>query len=310
MRATFGAGRLNWLFDVEYMLFARVAPLRRVGQRLLYLVTGRRLCERIERARADVIVSTYPVATEVLGRLRMAGRLQTPVCSAITDLAALDYWAHPGVDLHLVTHPESIEEVERIAGPGSARTVNGLTKPAFFAAPSRTAGRRALGVVGETRVVAVSGGGWGVGDLAGAARIALTVPDVMVVCLCGRNDALKDRLETLFADERRVRVLGFVQEMAAVLAGADVLVHSTAGLTVLEATMLGCRVVSYGWGVGHIRVNNRAFVRHAIAEVAQSESELRSAIERGLAAPRRPSAARFAELPSAASLVLELAATH
>jgi processive 1,2-diacylglycerol beta-glucosyltransferase len=233
--------------------------------------------------------------------------LPTPVCAAITDLAALDYWAHRGVDLHLVTHHESIDEVERIAGPGSARAVSGLTIPGFLAPPSRSAARRALGVLDGTKVVAVSGGGWGVGDLSGAARIALTVPDVIVVCLCGRNNALKDRLETLFAGESRVRVLGFVDDMAALLEGTDVLVHSTAGLTVLEATMLGCRVVSYGWGIGHIRVNNRAFVRYAIAEVAQSESELRPAIERGLAAPRRPSAARFAELPSAASLVRELA---
>jgi UDP-N-acetylglucosamine:LPS N-acetylglucosamine transferase len=307
MRATFGAGRMNWLFDFEYLLFARVAPVRRVAQHLLYLVAGRRLSEHVRRARADVVVSTYPIATEVLGRLRVAGRLPTPVCAAITDLAALDYWAHRGVDLHLVTHHESIDEVERIAGPGSARAVSGLTIPGFLAPPSRSAARRALGVLDGTKVVAVSGGGWGVGDLSGAARIALTVPDVMVVCLCGRNDALKDRLETLFAGESRVRVLGFVDDMAALLEGTDVLVHSTAGLTVLEATMLGCRVVSYGWGIGHIRVNNRAFVRYAIAEVAQSESELRPAIERGLAAPRRPSAARFAELPSAASLVRELA---
>jgi UDP-N-acetylglucosamine:LPS N-acetylglucosamine transferase len=271
MRATFGAGRMNWLFDFEYLLFARVAPVRRFAQHLLYLVTARRLSEHVLRARADVVVSTYPIATEVLGRLRNAGRLQTPVCAAITDLAALDYWAHPGIDLHLVTHHESIDEVERIAGPGSARAVSGLTIPEFLAPPPRSAARRALGLVDGTRVVAVSGGGWGVGDLVGAARIALTVPDVMVLCLCGRNDALKDRLETLFAADSHVRVLGFVDDMAALLAGTDVLVHSTAGLTVLEATMLGCRVVSYGWGIGHIRVNNRAFVRYAIAEVAQSE---------------------------------------
>jgi processive 1,2-diacylglycerol beta-glucosyltransferase len=306
MRVTFGAGRMNWLFDLEYLLFARFAPLRRVGQRLLYLVAGRRLSEYVEHARADVVVSTYPIATELLGRLRAAGRLHVPVCSAITDLAALDYWAHRGVDLHLVTHEESVEEVERIAGPGSARAVSGLTIPEFLTPPPRARARRMLGATGETGVVAISGGGWGVGDLAGAARIALSVPDVLVVCLCGRNDSLRERLDALFADERRVRVLGFVDDMAAVLAGTDVLVHSTAGLTVLEASMLGCRVVSYGWGVGHIRVNNLAFVRYGIAGVAASEPELRAAIVRGLAAPRTPVVDRFAALPSAASLVLEL----
>ena len=67
----------------------------------------------------DVVVSTYPGVTAVLGMLRQNRRLMVPAHSAITDLAGLRYWAHPGVDLHYVTHPESIEEVERIAGPAS-----------------------------------------------------------------------------------------------------------------------------------------------------------------------------------------------
>ena len=57
----------------------------------------------------------------MLGMLRENRRLEIPVQSAITDLAGLRYWAHPGVDLHYVTHPESIEEVERLVGPGTRR---------------------------------------------------------------------------------------------------------------------------------------------------------------------------------------------
>jgi hypothetical protein len=47
-----------------------------------------------------------------------------------------------------------------------------------------------------------------------------------------------------------------------------VLVYATAGLTVLEAYMGGCRVISYGFAVGHVRLNNRAFARLGIAELA------------------------------------------
>ena len=58
--------------------------------------------------------------TAVLGMLRENRRLEVPVQSAITDLAGLRYWAHPGVDLHFVTHPESIEEVETAGRAGHA----------------------------------------------------------------------------------------------------------------------------------------------------------------------------------------------
>ena len=45
------------------------------------------------------------------------------------------------------------------------------------------------------------------------------------------------------------------------LAAGDALVHSTGGLTVLEAHVRGCPTISYGWGRGHIRANNEAFLR-------------------------------------------------
>ena len=106
-------------------------------------------------------------------------------------------------------------------------------------------------------MIAVSGGGWGVGDLVGATRAALEVPDALVLCLCGRNDDLRRRVAQRFPDEPRLRLMGFTDRMGDVLAAADALVHSSAGLTVLEAIIRGCPVISYGFGVGHVRASNR-----------------------------------------------------
>ena len=309
MRATYGAGRLNWLFDLEYLLFARIGATRRLGQALLYRLTARRLLAAVKGRAPDVVVVTYPIASEVLGRLRLNGRLAVPVCSVVTDLAGLHYWAHPGCDLHLVAYPDSIAEVERIAGPGSARAVRGLTAPSFLSPPSRREARELLGIPADAQVVAVSGGGWGVGDLAGAVAAVRTIPRVLVLCLCGRNEARRRQIEDAFRPEPQIRVLGFVDDMATLLAATDVLIHSTAGLTVLEAHMLGCRVISYGFSIGHVRLNERAFERLGIAEVVSSPEQLHAAVEKALAAPRTPRVVQFADLPAAANLILELAAT-
>src|SRR5204862_2828957 len=134
----------------------------------------------------------------------------------------------------------------------------------------------------EGPVVLVSGGGWAVGDLEGAAQEALGVPGATVVCLCGRNDRLRAELGRHFAGEPRVRLEGFTDRMPDWFAASDVLVHSTAGLTVLEAIMEGCGVVSYGWGRGHVRVNNAAFRHFGLAEVAGSRQELAEALVRAL----------------------------
>ena len=293
-----------WLFDLQYRLFMHFGPTRWLARRLLTML-GRRGLQRIIRAHnPDLIVSTYPGVTAVLGELRRRGRLKVPCYSSITDLAGLQFWAHPGIDLHFITHPESAEEVERIAGPGSVRWAKPPTSPAFLAARARADARRALGLPATGRVIAVSGGGWGVGDLLGATRAALEVQDATVLCLCGRNDRLRARILAQFGSEPRLRVMGFTDRMGDVLAAADVLVHSSAGLTILEAIIRGCPVISYGFDYGHVRATNAALERFSLADVAHEQHELRPAIERALARPRPEPDLRFARRPSTASLIL------
>jgi processive 1,2-diacylglycerol beta-glucosyltransferase len=289
-------------FDLEFRLITEVRPTIWLATTLLMGLGGRGTAAAVDAADPDVVVSTYPAATEVLGRLRQRGRVPVPVVSAITDLAALRYWAHPAVDLHLITHPESAEEVRSIAPASAIECVRGLTGPAFYAPLDPAEGRRALGLRPEGPIVLVSGGGWAVGDLAGAAEVALAEGSA-VVCLCGRNERVLTALRSRFEGREGLEILGFSDRMAELLAASDVLVHSTAGLTVLEAIMRGCRVISFGWGHGHIAVNNAAYERFGLARVATTPEELQLALRESLAQRRAPDRS-FESLPTAASAVL------
>ena len=153
----------HWMFDFQYWLVAKFAPTRWLAHHLMYAFGARGLLQLIARQEPDVIVSTYPGVTAVLGMLRENRRLPIPVQSAITDLAGLRYWVHPGVDLHFVTHPESIEEVERLAGPGSVEWMRPPIAREFLMPRTRSDARAALDLPPHARVVLVSGGGWGIG---------------------------------------------------------------------------------------------------------------------------------------------------
>jgi UDP-N-acetylglucosamine:LPS N-acetylglucosamine transferase len=185
--------------------------------------------------------------------------------------------------------------------------VHGFSRPEFLVPMAASDARRALGLPLDGGVVLVSGGGWGVGDVHGAVEVALLASGVArVVCLCGRNDALRRNLTRAFRDNRRVRVEGFTEVMWEWLSAGDALVHSTGGLTVLEAIMCGCPAISYGWGRGHVRLNNAAFRRHGLAQVARTKAELGEALERALGVGRTTHADAGC-LPSAASFVLAAA---
>jgi len=296
----------NVVFDLQHRAMMQWGPGRRAMTRTVMRLARRRIISVVERERPDVIVSTWPGGTEILGRLRLTGELTVPVVSAITDLASLWWWAQEGVDVHLVTHVESSAEIHEIAGPDAViEHVRGLDDPAWVQPLAEDDARRALGLPVEPKLVVVSGGGWGVGDLEGAIRTAAADGDTLVVCITGRNEALRERLEQRFGANEQVRVLGFTEQMSDWMAAADAMIHATAGLTVLEAHIRGCPVVSYGFSAGHLRANNAAFERFGLAEVARSEHELESVL-RHVTRERQSPDSSFASLPSIASRALEV----
>jgi processive 1,2-diacylglycerol beta-glucosyltransferase len=296
-----------WTYTIMYWLLAHVAPFRAYTCRLLCLFGSRPLAREIARHEPDVVVSTYPAVTVVLARLRRTGAVRCPTVATITDLTGLFFWAQRGIDMHMVMYGQSMPSVERIAGLGSVRLVRPLISAEFLRPRDPLAARRALGLPEHGRMVVVSGGGWGVGDIAGAVREFVAVPEVSsIVCLAGRNEPLAKRLRASFAGVERVHVYGFTDRMPEVLAAADVLVHSTGGVTCLEAMAAGTPVVSYGLPVGHARVNTRAMAALDIVRLANDTNELREHVRASFAeaAPAAGSAAPGAANAEAADVVL------
>ncbi len=289
-----------WLFGTLFAALQRSRLLRSLSRALLSL-TGSRAVRRVIRAQQpDVIVSTFPAATAILGCLRLRGRVHAPVCATITDFAGLEMWVNRGVDLHLVMHQSLLPAVERVAGPGSARVVFPLVSSEFLVPKSAADARKALGLRQTGRLIVVSGGGWAVGDLHGAVVTALELADVAVVCLAGRDPAAKERLESSFGADPRVTVLGFTDRMCDLLAAADILVHSTGGVTCLEALVSGCPIIAFGAPPGHAPLLARDMAALGLLIHARSVGELRTALSSD--APR--AAATLTHDDNAAGLVL------
>lgn len=291
---------LRWSYGLEYLLFTRFAPTRAIGRLGLAFFGSRPLRRLIADHRPDLIVSTHPAVTNVLGFLRLRGRLAVPTVATITDFGVHELWAHRGIDLHLVMHERSQSAIERVAGPGSARVVEPIVAPEFLSPLPQRDARRLLGLPDSGAIAVVSGGGWGVGSVEATTEAALAVADLFVVCLSGRNEPLRRRLEQRFADDERVRVMPFTDQMPALLAAADVLVDATVGVTCLEALAAGCRVVVFGAPPGHSRDNAQEMAALGLAEAPKTNAELSEllaaiAAERGRAGRCLPAGGSVAD---------------
>jgi UDP-N-acetylglucosamine:LPS N-acetylglucosamine transferase len=275
-----------WAFGLLFGLLRRSRLLRRTSRALLSIAGSRKVLALVEEAQPDVVVSTWPVSTTILGCLRLRDKVRMPVCATITDFAGLELWADRGIDRHLVMHESLVPKVERLAGRNSAHYASPLVGGEFRLPRPRADARRALDLPIEGTVVVVSGGGWAVGDLSGAVETALRIPESTVVCLAGRDDAARERLELAFDGEPRVRVLGFTDRMSDLLAAADVLVHSTGGVTSLEALARGCPIVAYGAPRGHAPLLAREMASLGLVSNARSTVELGFALKAALTRPR------------------------
>src|SRR5256714_6411119 len=268
-----------WSYTIVYWLLNHILPVRMLARALLCRFGARPLARRIAEHDPDVVVSTYPAVTVVLARLRRRGEVRCPTVATITDLTGLFFWAQPGIDMHIVSYGESLAPVERIAGEGSVRLVRPLISSEFLQPRSPLAARRELALPEHGRMVVVSGGGWGVGDISGAVREFVAVPEVTsIVCLAARNEQLARKLRRSFAGVPQVHVYGFTDKMPELLAAADVLVHSTGGVTCLEAMAAGTPVVAYGLPVGHARVNTRAMAALDLLRLPADPRRLREQV--------------------------------
>jgi UDP-N-acetylglucosamine:LPS N-acetylglucosamine transferase len=157
----------------------------------------------------------------------------------------------------------------------------------------------------ELPLVVVSGGGWGIGDLRGAIEGALGVDLAQVIVVCGENELATRRLSDHYSSHPRVRVLGYTHAMADLLGAANVLVHSTGGMTCLEAAAQGCPVIAYGFAHGHVRHNMKAMLRHGLIGHARDSHELTRELRQTLDCTEPP--ARYADDRGCASTaILEL----
>lgn len=254
----------------------------------------------------DLVVGTYPATTVVLGALRRRGRLKPPTAAVVSDFAGVALRVDRDVDRHLVMYEQSFREAIDLVGVHRVTCVAPLIDPRFLASASAAECRRTLGLPVGGRLIVISGGGWAVGDLPTAVNAALAQPDAHVLCLTGRDRDAERRLNEAFLGETDLTVLGFTERMPELLRAADVLIHTTAGMTALEALSCGCPVVTFDAPPGHPRLNSRAMAKAGLLVNADHRDALCAALTSIASQPGRGGVATPTGHPDAASVLFGL----
>jgi UDP-N-acetylglucosamine:LPS N-acetylglucosamine transferase len=264
-----------WSYDLTYRLWYKLPSSWGFIVRLDTFVAGRRLRRAIRESDADVVVSTYPLSSLVLGNMRKKGWLKVPAVTFLTDFAVHPLWVHPDIDANIATSEFAAETaVER--GGKDARAPGPLVSDRFVrTGPSaREHTRRTLGLAPHERAVLVVAGSWGVGDVVGTVEAIARVGDYHPVTVCGNDH----QLERVLGERGLGTVLGWTDEMPALMAACDAMVENAGGLTANEAFAVGLPVVTFKPIAGHGKDNAVGMAEIGVTRYAHDEDELRDAL--------------------------------
>jgi UDP-N-acetylglucosamine:LPS N-acetylglucosamine transferase len=239
----------------------------------------------------SAVVSTYPLASQALGRLRRRGELAAPVLTYLTDLSVHRLWVAPGVDRHLALHEVAAGQARALGATG-VEVVRPAVAPAF-----RSAAPRPLPIDGPVALVVA--GSWGVGDVADTAAEIAATGLATPVTVCGHNAELRRRI----TGSGTGLALGWVTDMPALVRAADVVVQNAGGLTSLEAMAAGVPVLSYRCLPGHGTTNADALDRAGLARWVRQPADLAPALKVALADGPGPAVDRLFAAPAPAGVL-------
>jgi len=260
-----------WLFGAAFRATseaARFRPYRALRRAFNRAVAGR-LVREVRRLAPDAIVCTHFLALDVLARERRKGRLPASLSCVVTDYVAHGFWVEPAADRFYAPCDAVAHELWRRGVPRAAIRVTGLPVDPLFARPlERDEARLEIGAPAARKVVLVLGGGLGMGPVAQivAALGARADLPIALEVVCGKNAALRAEVQALSRTlPVPVRVHGFVQNVPALMAAADLVVTKPGGLTTSETIAIGRPMLLFEAMPGQERGNADHFVRAGAA---------------------------------------------
>ncbi|MDT7809261.1 MAG: processive 1,2-diacylglycerol beta-glucosyltransferase [Acidobacteriota bacterium] len=234
----------------------------------------------IEDFQPDTIVAAEVAACEMAALAKRAGLTRARLVNVITDHEAEPVWVKPEVDAYAVADRDVREQLCAWGAQAKQVTVCGIpTDAAFGMCYDTEETRRRHGIGGDAPLVLLMGGGMGPTRMdAVAAVLCQSGVPLDVVAVAGQDVRARRRLARLEAvPPVSLRVLGWTDDIAALMRASSVLVTKPGGLTTAEAALSALPVVFFDAIPGPERRNAARMADAGAGVIAGSPEEAANA---------------------------------
>lgn len=283
--------KFPWLYDQGFRDYmetgARAPSLGKMPS--IALFPPKKVEKYIDDFHPDVIISTYPFATEVLALLREQGKLSgTPIGWVHTDLVDETYFARMPlqVDMAFVGIPEIRDAWIKRGVPPYRVTATGMPLNPKVSDPPDTELMGKLrsehGLDKSVLTILIMGGSNGVGDYPlMAKKVFEAFPDrpVNLIAVCGRNEKhFKDlhEMQKILSSGQKIVATKLIpqNELFAYMNIADGIISKTGGLTPMELFYRKKPIVFLDINGGQEKYNADVFSAVGLAELTQDQKQV------------------------------------
>lgn len=252
----------------------------------------------IDRSRPDVLVHTHFLGAEIVsGRLKRHRAL--PQVEVITDFFAHSFWLQPGIARYFVA-TEEVRVHLLAAGVDAHRVrVSGIPiDPRFAALPDAAEARARLGIDPSRELLLVLAGGLDGDDLRNLLEQLRGFRwPLQVMVVCGRSRESTALARAIVAEApgpTTFDVRGYVDDVATLMAAADLAVTKPGGLTSSEALAAGLPLMLIRPYPLQEEANANVLLEHGVAVRIEPLSTFGHKLRRLLEEPERRVAMRAA----------------
>lgn len=247
-----------------------------------------RFTDWVSENRPAAVICTHATGSNIAVGSRIQTHIDYPVISVPTDYEVHGLWPHKYTDLFCVGTDRMADTLRRRRVEESRIAVTGIPARQEFSLPhDRAAIRAEYGLREDDTVILTLAGANVPGPYVKFKKTLLeSLPalkyhkDVKFVTVCGHDDAYANELRSVAAEKgyENLIVLGYIDDMASLMAASDLVICKPGGLTCTECLYAEAPMILLGKACGQERANVEMLTRIGAAISVESAEELAQAL--------------------------------
>lgn len=237
----------------------------------------------IEENGFDAVLCTHLFPMEALTKLKKKTDFSVPAYGILTDYTCIPFLRETQLDGYFIPHEALRQELVAQGIPSERIFSSGIPVSAGFSERTeRSTARQTLGMDADLPSVLIMSGGVGCGNIQALCDELLnrmTFPFSIYV-LVGRNEDLRQELETAYESCEYLHVVPFTRQVALYMNASDVMISKPGGLSSTEAAVANIPLVHILAFSGCETKNAAFFSEHGMSvRAANAKDAVAAALE-------------------------------